>query len=505
MQVYDRVIRYENRNTLLVLTLGGGVAILVEALLKIIRELIIGKISLKTEAGIRTGIIGKIVKSKDGESRRDEIDLRESLSILTEAKKIRVEKFFKLFSDGPFLLLYVVILYYLHPGVCFFNLGVLGITFIIVQSMLYFYIEESKKIKAHSSRNNLLQSSMKNVVEVKNLGFEKKVVRILEGALLNQVFEDHSEKNSKSLVVNLSKNLSLVNLLGTTLLGAYFVNNSELTIGGLTACVLVSGRVVSPFFAIMNYFQDFYENRKDLTEVKEKISKFEVEESQGQKIRGQRPLEVSLKNIDIKLEDEIIFSKMNFVFEPGEVYCFDEFEKNEVRSLFNYILNFGKEGEGKIEVNSIDIRNVEPKSLYDGLYHLSLKNDFFLGTIVENISLFDTRRSHSELCASIVGLDSYVNELKEGYDSKLDPDNLDNISSTILLRIKLARLLYQRPRLIFVDDIFNNMTESLLEVFVEIVQNLRGESTILINKEPSKFPFESYSLQKTNEKLRIVA
>lgn len=122
------------------------------------------------------------------------------------------------------------------------------------------------------------------------------------------------------------------------------------------------------------------------------------------------------------------------------------------------------------------------------LAYMAQKPAIAPGTLLDNLTLFskqaDLSRVHS-ICANL-SLDSIVNQLPQGLESELTPLDLARFSGGEMRRIGLARVLYQQPEIILIDEPTAGLDHASRKLFREVLLRLKfsGKILVLITHEP---------------------
>jgi ABC-type bacteriocin/lantibiotic exporter with double-glycine peptidase domain len=122
------------------------------------------------------------------------------------------------------------------------------------------------------------------------------------------------------------------------------------------------------------------------------------------------------------------------------------------------------------------------------LAYMAQKPAIAPGTLLENLTLFarepDLDRVKS-ICATLA-LAPLVSQLPKGLHSELTPMDMVRFSGGELRRIGLARVLYQEPEIILIDEPTAGLDHASRKVFHDVLQRLAlaGKILLLITHEP---------------------
>ena len=315
----------------------------------------------------------------------------------------------------------------------------------------------------------------------------------------------HKEKVFSATVTAATQALSLTCLLGTVLIGAYFTIQGQVTIGGLTACTLISGKIMQPVFSLIRYLIRLPEVRHRTDEL-DKIFNCPQESKEYESKLSSKDITITIKDLTIEANNIRIYDKLKFKFEPNNIYLLNSFTNLETERLYKTLTTDYNTHPNNIFLNGTPIERINKSLVRKNIFHIQKEGDFFNGSILDNISLFSDNKKLAELCASLVSLDSYYNYLVDGYETALDTEALENLPISLLQRIQIARALYFRPKILLIDKIDQDMDNETKIIFKNILKKLKAEMTILIATENEyKKMFYDYKLEMTDGKIRIEA
>lgn len=251
-------------------------------------------------------------------------------------------------------------------------------------------------------------------------------------------------------------------MFGTILLCAGRVLNGDMTMGGLTACMMLAGRALQPLQQSASYWLRL----PAVQQAQEKIA--EINQLESERIRNYPERQPT------DLEGEIELKGMSFQFSPDEEKVLDNLNlhvpqrsilgltgpsKNGSTTLLLYMMGHFRPTEGKITIDGNDLRELSPATLHGKVQYLSRNGAVFRGTILENITSFRGHRQSIALStANILGLDPLVSPLPQGYETVID--SRTRLPMELVHRISLARVLVRRPRVLLVDKSTASMDSS---------------------------------------------
>jgi ATP-binding cassette subfamily B protein RaxB len=147
------------------------------------------------------------------------------------------------------------------------------------------------------------------------------------------------------------------------------------------------------------------------------------------------------------------FRNIEFSVRPGETVAIVGPSGSGKTTLVKVLVGLLDRTEGLVEANGRDLRDWD-RSAYRGRLGVVMQDDqLFVGTLEDNISFFDPQY-HPNLvraAASIAGIDDEILAMPMQYNTIVGSLGMA-LSGGQKQRVLLARALYRRPRLLFMDE-----------------------------------------------------
>jgi ABC-type bacteriocin/lantibiotic exporter with double-glycine peptidase domain len=120
--------------------------------------------------------------------------------------------------------------------------------------------------------------------------------------------------------------------------------------------------------------------------------------------------------------------------------------------------------------------NVSPSVAYVGPRPVT-----FRGTILENITSFQPHtRNFARTMAMLIGLEDSVNELPNGYDTKVGDGIADGLPVSLMQQMSIVRALSSAPRVLLLDSVDAVLDRRADTALIRAIDKLRGNLTLII-------------------------
>jgi len=135
----------------------------------------------------------------------------------------------------------------------------------------------------------------------------------------------------------------------------------------------------------------------------------------------------------------------------------------------------------------LDLQDYDPSSIRTQASYLPQEAVLFDGTLLENITMFRPEKVDDAMDMSkIMGLDSVVAHMPQGYDSRVGDGAGDKLPRGIKQRIAIARALVDKPRVLLFDEANTSMDGAGDAMLRGLLEKLKGRVTlVLVSPRPS--------------------
>lgn len=280
--------------------------------------------------------------------------------------------------------------------------------------------------------------------------------------------------NGGSEAIQLVSKLSFVAIL---FFGAKAVIAGTLSVGGLVAFNMFAQRVSGPVLRMAQLWSDFQQVRVAV-------------ERMGDLLNAQ-PEAKSSAHIQVpRINGRIAFEHVSFSYAPHSPPVLDGIDLQIEAGMMLGIVGSSGSGKstltkllqrlyspqnGRVLIDGIDVRDVDPASLRRQIGVVLQDNVLFNSTVRENIALSHPAMRQGDIveAARLAGAHEFITRLPQGYDTPI-VERGANLSGGQRQRLALARALASDPRILLLDE----ATSALDAESEEIVQTHLGEMAV---------------------------
>lgn len=359
--------------------------------------------------------------------------------------------------DLFFAVVFLAVMFYYSPTLTFIVVAALPVFFgasWIVTPLLRKKLED--KFALGAENQTFLVETVTAMETLKSQAVEPHWQREWERRMadyVNVAFESGHLANATNQFISLTSKMLTVVLLW---FGARLVIDGELTVGGLIAFNMLSGRVNAPILKLASLWQDF-------TQMKVSVNRLaDIMDAQAEpafKPARATPPDmqglVSFNNVHFRYrQDETdVLADVSFDARPGEIIGLVGVSGAGKTTLVRLIQRLYTPQQGRILIDGVDLNLVDTSWLRRQIGAVGQDSLLFNRSVRENIALANQNLSMEDImhAAKLAGAHEFILEMPEGYDTIIG-ERGSRLSGGQRSRIAIARALATNPRLLLLDE-----------------------------------------------------
>lgn len=457
LQFYDRVIPNKSWSTLAVMILIILGALIAETILKILRSYVSSWSSARFTYNMGRSLFHHLLYSDLSQFRQHTAG--EYLDKFNSAESIReyyCGQSLTLLVDIPFIFVYLILMFVISPYMVLVP-GLIIIYMIASGSLASERVHKKLETKTSMSemKSKFLIEMISGIHTIKALGMEEQFLRRYERLHQREILSNYEliQNTSES-----SRNGSMYSQLAVILtgfLGGVLVVYHYLTVGGMAACILISGRLMLPVTKLMMYIESKKELIRSLEDLNF-IASFKEEYAPGLEKLDPFRGEVTITNVAFKYPgaETYVFQNLNLQVNSNETVILHGAIGAGKSTLLLLISSLYKATEGSIEIDGIDINRLDLDNYRGQIAYMSESGELFSGTIMQNLTLFENDKYAEEAkeLARILGLHDIIEAMPQSYDTPVGTGTVDLLSKGHKQLVLLIRALIDKPKLLLFDE-----------------------------------------------------
>tara|TARA_R110002110_G_scaffold184698_2_gene391512 strand:+ start:35740 stop:37866 length:2127 start_codon:yes stop_codon:yes gene_type:complete len=491
MNVYDRVVPNYAVETLWMLAAGVIIILLADIVLRSMRGYFLDLASRRVDMRLSGQIMERVLGTR--------LEHR-ALSVGSYAANLRsfetVRDFITSASittliDVPFAFIFLAVIAWIAWPV----LIPLGIGLLIV---LGYALATQGKLRelsettyrASALRNATLIESLVGMDTIKAMGAESRMQRKWEETTAFLAHVGVQLRLVSNSTINVTQWANQMVVMFVIITGVYLITAGELSMGGLIACSMLSGRAMAPFGQVAGLITSWHNARISLKSLDEVMAK-PMERAEGAQFLSREMFkgdiefrQVSFAYPGAEMES---LSNVSFRIKPGERVAILGRVGSGKSTLQKLAMGLYQPTAGSIMIDGIDLRQLDPGEFRSRVGYVPQDVTLFYGSLRDNITLSHANVSDAALvrAAEIANLSDYINRHPKGFDMQVS-ERGDSLSGGQRKCVALARAVVHDPPILLMDEPTGSMDHSTeVAVKQQLMEYIQGRTWLVVTHRNS--------------------
>lgn len=484
MTVYDRVLPNNATSSLIGLSIGLGIILLFDFILKILRAYFVDVAGADIDRDIGENMFTRLLSIRLDQPRGSTGGLAQMLRELETLRDFFASATLVALVDVPFILVTLAVM------------AMIGGWLVLVPIMLIPVVVlvgvVTQPMMDRLAAQNMGQAMLKQSVLIETIGGLEMVKSASAGRLLTRRWDDAMENHASSsmsqrLISNVSVTVAAsgqqIAYAGVVVAGVGMIASQSLTMGGLIACSILSGRAVAPLAQIATLLSRLTMTRTAYRQ----LDKFMETPSEGQgadslaldTVTGQ--IEFRAVHFTYPGATEAALNGVSFQIKPGEKVAILGRVGSGKSTVARVILGLYPPESGLVLVDGTEVRQLNADRLRRHIGSVLQDTVLLSGTVRDNIVLDRAHVDDEELLrvARLSGTHDFMGRLANGYELRL-ADRGDSLSGGQRQSIAVARALAGKPSILLLDEPTSAMDTQTEMALIDRLQSEMADRTALI-------------------------
>jgi len=491
MNVYDRVVPNNAIETLWVFATGVVIVYLIDTFAKFSRTYLLELAAKKSDIIMSSIIFEKVLSLKMshipasvGSFANNIRDFESIRNFLTNATMAAV-------IDLPFSIIFLAVIAYIGGSIVLIPI----ITMILILSYALFIKKPLKESieathEASAKKNSILIESLSNIETLKTLGALGETQWKWEEATGEIATKSLKSRLISASIPTITQLLIQLNTVIIIVVGVYKIQDFELSMGGLIAIVILTGRTLAPMGQVASLITNYHDAKTSFETIEEIISK-PSERPEGKKFLETPDFTGHIEFKDVTFTypgaDIPALKNVSFVIQPKEHIAIIGRIGSGKSTIEKLILGLYEPDSGQILIDGIDIAQIDPADLRKNIGYVSQDVMLFRGTVKENITFrASSATDYATIrAAQVSGAHDFITKHPKGYEMPVG-ERGQGLSGGQRQSIGVARAFLLDTPIILMDEPSNamdQMTESKLLNNLEVA--LSDKTAIMVTQKMS--------------------
>ena len=268
------------------------------------------------------------------------------------------------------------------------------------------------------------------------------------------------------------------------LVGAFFVLNSQLSIGQLAAFLTYANQYTKPFNEISGVMTEFQNSIACASRVFELMEEpIESEEEKEIQLPEMIKGEVLFEHVSFSYQkDQSLIENFSLEVKPGEKIAIVGPTGSGKSTLINLLMRFYEVDKGNITIDGISIKDMTRRQLRQ-LFGMVLQETWLQsGTIRENLLLGNPNATDEEIQQVLMQcqLDKMIEKLPQGLETPLYRQGEDFSQGQRQL-LSIARVMLSQPSMLILDEATSSIdTRTELKIQQAFQTLMEGKTSFIV-------------------------
>ena len=493
MQIYDRVIPSQGLSTLAVLTIGAGVASVLELFIKLVRSRLLEEVVKRMDVSVSQDIFERVMRIRMDQFPRSVGNLAAQLRSYESIRGFLASATMYLAADAPFALLFLlVILAIAGPAV-----AAVPLAFAVLALLVGLFYR--RRIAAHAARGasvsnrkfGVLVETVENAEQLKAYGGrwrQSTLWRTLNGTSVEEDARLRHHTEHATYIAGFIQQVSYIAVVGV---GAYIASTSgQLSVGALIAASILAGRVLAPVAALPGIVVQWAHARTALDSL-EKVFHLEqdnhsVEQPLApERIRG--AYELSNLRFTYPGRSETLAIRQLSV-RPGEKVGIVGAIGTGKSTLLKILAGLYRADATTATLDGLDIQQIDRDLLGEQIGFCPQQPKLFAGTLRDNLLMGVAAVSEDhllEVCRS-TGVADVIARHPQGLELPI-VEGGEGLSGGQKQLVALTRLILARPNVWLLDEPTASMDEQSEARCLAVLRESIGphQTAVVVSHKPT--------------------
>ena len=457
MTVFDRVVPHAAFETLWALAIGMAILLLADLAVRHARLKIADAIGLAAGTALSARIYSRLIHAPLKLVPKTAGAAVQPFADLNAAAQLAPQFLAALMADIPFFGVVIAILAMLG--------GVIAIVPIVAMLALFCLQAITHRLSVGATgeearlsqrQTQMLIDTVASIETLKATTAESQFLSDWERRADGAAFAGHRLRVSHAIVGHVSAFVSQAVVVLTVVIGVYQVSAANMSIGALSACMLLVGRVIQPVSGLFGqYFRilQIQETTRGLTVLAAAVAEAAADDHAPAKggITGQ----FDLRKVSFAYpgQSSAAVHDLSLVIAPGERVGIVGRAGCGKSSLLRLLVRLHDPASGDIVLDGRDIRQFDPGEIRRAVALMTQDAVLIDASLHENLTLGlpEVAADHYDFICGMTGVSEFAHRHPAGYSLPVGPGGRC-LSGGERQSVALARALMGQPKLLLLDE-----------------------------------------------------
>lgn len=301
-------------------------------------------------------------------------------------------------------------------------------------------------------------------------GLEKKLDHVVHCSFRNEIVPGAATTTAQFIL--------RFGLVAVLLVGGYLVASGSLTIPMFILYLIFAGRIYDPFTSCFMLMAEVFSS---LVSVKRMKQIDDIPEQTGTTICNNRGFDIEFRDVHFSYNEEPVLKGVSFIAKQGEVTALVGPSGSGKSTASKLAARFWDVDSGIVTLGGVDVKTVEPETLFENFAIVFQDVLLFDETVMENIRLGRSGATDEEVMAAAKAAQcvEFIERLPQGYQTNIG-ENGSALSGGERQRISIARALLKNAPVVLLDEATASMDAESETLVQEALSALLKDKTVMV-------------------------
>lgn len=337
---------------------------------------------------------------------------------------------------------------------------------------------ESANMDAKRAAYDGVQEYLDTIQELKSCSREEEYLEGLEKKLDYVVKCSFHNEIAPGAATTTAQFILRFGLVAVMLVGGILVTAGSLSIPMFILFLLFAGRIYDPFTSCFMLMAEVF---SALVSVKRMKQIDATPEQTGTNVCNNKGYDIEFKNVVFSYNEEPVLKGVSFVAKQGEVTALVGPSGSGKSTASKLAARFWDADSGIITLGGVDVKTVEPETLFKNYAIVFQDVMLFDETVMENIRLGRGDATDEEVMAAAraAQCEEFIQRLPQGYQTNIG-ENGSALSGGERQRISIARALLKNAPIVLLDEATASMDAESETLVQDALSVLLKDKTVMV-------------------------
>ena len=486
MNVYDRVVPNQAVNTLWVLASGIGIVFIFDFLMKSVRGYFLDIAGKQADLHLASSTFEHVLNMKMQEHPKRVGSFASQLQEFDQFREFFTSTTLLTLIDLPFVLLFIGLIFVIAGPLGFIPALVLPLVILVSYLAQRRFRPLIQDIFAESARKTaMLVETLHSLEAIKASQAEGEIQARWERTQATLADLSLRSRLGSLTTLNLIQLIGQIATVTLVIAGVYAIQQGALTIGGLIACTILTGRALAPMNQIANILSR-YQHAMAAYQTIDHLMTIPGERDFKHQFLHRANLKpaVTFRNVVFSYpgQPNPALNGVDFTIRSGEKVAILGPTGSGKSTVQRLISKLYLPTAGNIQIDQTDLHQIDPVDLRRQISYLPQEPTLLAGNVRDNIRLGQPSASDEAilLAADTAGIKNYFDQHPQGFDFQIGERGA-YLSGGQRQGVAIARALINQGDLILLDEPSNAMDrQSEQRLIHELKGHCRDKTLIIV-------------------------